>query len=483
MDIDIRIRGGAVCTPSGFTNVDIAIRGERIVALLDPEDNAPAAREIDARGKHVLPGLVDLHAHTRVPGYEYKEDYLTCSQAAAVGGVTTFADMPNVEPPTDTVELFEQKREIADRDSLIDFGHLVSPTKPDQVQALADAGATGFKIFQVSGGYPHDPRLAMGDVEKLYDAFEAIARTGLHCSIHPYNQPLMDHLSERAWAEGKPRNLDTFAPIYVADVVWRSAVALLRELVRESGVRLHILHTHAAGSIAILREAKAQGLPMTAAVDLKYYHLTRADVERQGPRAAPGGVITDDAARMESIWRALNDGTIDIVDSDHAPHTLEDLERFTQDPWTGPFGSPQYEYMLAVTLTDVVEGRLALETAVRLHCENSARLAGLYPRKGAIQVGSDADIVIVDLDREVVASDEDTYTKSKWTPYEGRRLRGMPELTILRGTVIAENGKAVGQPGFGRYIEGVPQEPARTPGAPSPGLDLRAREPELAASA
>ena len=480
MDIDIRISGGAVFTPSGLQDVDLAIRGERIVALLDREDPLPAAEVVDATGKHVLPGVVDLHAHTRVPGYEYKEDYLTASQAAAVGGVTTIADMPNVEPPTDTVELFEAKRAIADRDSLVDFGHLVSPTKREEIARLAAAGATGFKVFQVSGGYPHDPRLAMGDTELLYDAFVEIAKTGLHCSIHPYNQPLMDRLSEHAWAAGKPRDITTFAPIYVADVVWRSAVAVLIELVQETGVRLHPLHTHAAGSIALLRAAKERGLPITAAVDLKYFHLNREDAERQGPRAAPGGVITEDTARLEAIWAALNDGTIDIVDSDHAPHTLEDLERFTQDPWTGPFGSPQYEYMLAVMLTDVVEERLPLATAVKLLSENSARLAGLWPRKGAIQVGSDADLVLVDLERETVATDEATFTKCGWTPYAGRKLRGTPELTLLRGTVIAKDGKPVGRPGFGRYIEGVPQESVVVPGSRAPGLQLRPKEHALA---
>lgn len=485
MDIDIRVRGAAICTPQGISEADIAIKGERIVALLDPQDPTSAATEIDATGKHVLPGLVDLHAHTRVPGYDYKEDYLTASQAAAVGGITTFTDMPNVEPPTDTVELFEEKRAMAERDSVIDFGHLVSPTKYDEIPRLAAAGATGFKVFQVSGGYPHDPRLAMGESEKLYDAFEAIAKTGLHCSIHPYNQPLMDRLSERALRSGKPRTIETFAPIYVADVVWRSAVAVLQELQRETGVRLHVLHTHAAGSIELVRRAKTSGLPMTAAVDLKYYHLTRADAEEQGPRAAPGGVITEDSARMAAIWQALNDGTIDVVDSDHAPHTLEDLERFREDPWTGPFGSPQYEYMLAVTLTDVCEGRLSMETAIRLLSENSARLIGLYPRKGAIQVGSDADLVIVDLEQETVATDEATYTKVKWTPYAGRKLRGVPVLTMLRGTVIAENGKVCGRPGHGRYIEGMPQETVAAVGMRSPGLSLRtaAAEPVLAHSA
>ena len=475
MNVDVRIKGGVVHTPSGPVEADVLVEGERIAGLIHPESQIPAASEIDATGKHILPGLVDLHAHTRVPGYEYKEDYFTSSQAAAAGGITTYADMPNVEPPTDTVELFEEKRAIADRDCIVDFGHLVSPTKPEEIARLADAGVTGFKIFQVSGGYPHDPRLALGESEKMFVALQEIAKTGLHTSIHPYNQPLMDMLSAQALASGKPRSIETFAPIYLADIVWRSAVAVLLELQRETGARIHVLHTHSNGSIRLLRQAKALGQQVTAAVDLKYYQLTKEDAADQGGRAAPGGVITEDAERLQSIWEALADGTIDMIDSDHAPHTLDDLERFESDPWTGPFGSPQYDYMLSVTLTDVSEGRLDLETAVRLLSENPARLAGIYPRKGAIQVGSDADLVVVDLEAETVASDEATYTKCGWTPYRGRRLKGVPVLTMLRGTVIAKDGKVVGERGFGRYIEGVPQEPVAVGTSRYPGLALRAR--------
>jgi dihydroorotase-like cyclic amidohydrolase len=285
----------------------------------------------------------------------------------------------------------------------------------------------------------------------------------------------MDLMSEQALAAGKPRDLSTFAPLYVNDAVWRSAVAVLLELQRETGARIHVLHTHSNGSIRLLRQAKALGQQVTAAVDLKYYHLTSDDVREQGPRAAPGGVITEDAERLQAIWDALGDGTIDMIDSDHAPHTLEDLERFTADPWTGPFGSPQYEYMLSVTLTDVSEGKFSLATAIRLLCENPARLAGIYPRKGAIQIGSDADLVVVDLDAETVASDDRTYTKCGWTPYAGRTLKGVPVLTMLRGTVIAKDGLVTGARGYGRYIEGVPQEPTAITDARYPGLAYRPR--------
>jgi len=456
--VDVRIRNGRVFLSGGLVDADLLVAGEKVAGVVTRDDQRRGATEIDATGKIVLPGMIDPHAHTRVPGYEYKEDFTTCSQAAAAGGITTIVDMPNVEPPTITVRQFEEKKATATGSCIVDWGHFVSPTKIDEIPALAEAGATGFKIFQVKGGYPHDPRLAMDEPERIYAAFSAIAETGLPCLMHPFNQGLMDYISERAVAGGKPRDFVTFSSIYTMDVVWRSAVAQVLELQRETGVRLHLLHTHAPGSLRLIRRAKADGQRgLTCAVDLKYFQLTDRDLQEQGPRAVPGGFITNDRQRMEAIWKAINDGTIDSIDSDHAPHTLEDLERFKQDPWTGPFGSPQYDNMLSVLLTEVHRGKMPLATLVRVFSENPARLLGLYPRKGALLPGSDADLVIVDYDRETVPSDETVYTKVKWTPYRGWQLQGTPTLTMLRGTVIMRDGKVTGTPGYGRYIEGVPQ--------------------------
>jgi dihydroorotase len=473
MQVDVRIRNGRVHTPSGPIDADLLVKGERIVGMVDRNDGTAGATEIDAADKDILPGLVETHAHTRTPGLEYKEDFLTISQAAAAGGITTLVDMPNVEPPTTTVERFERARHIAARDCIVDWGHFVAGVELDQIPALAARGATGFKIFQVSGHYPHDPRLAMDAPDRLYAAFHAIATTGLPLLIHPFNQPLMDLLSERAIASGKPRDYTTFSEVYTTELVWSSAVPLLLEYQRVTGVRLHLLHTHAARSLQLIRRAKAEGQRISASVDLKYFHMTHRDLEEQGPRAMPGGFVTENAERMRLIWQSLADGTLDVIDSDHAPHTLDDLELMRKDAWTGPWGSPQYDYMLSVILTDVSKGKLTLETAIRALCENPARLIGYYPRKGALQVGSDADLVIVDLNREVVASDETTYTKVKWTPYRGWRLKGVPVLTMRRGTVIARDGKVVGRPGSGRYLPGVPQEPVPIEGYRSPGLAFR----------
>ena len=452
-----RIRNGRVMVRGQLVDVDVLIDGEKIVALVERDSTAEAVEEIDATGKVVLPGIIDTHAHTREPGYEHKEDFLSASQAGAVGGVTTMIDMPNVEPPTDTLETFLAKRELADSKSILDWGHWVAGTNPVEIAKMAEAGATGYKTFQVSGAYPHDPRLALNDEGKLVDSMRAIAQTGLPCLVHPFNQSLFEKLSEEAFAAGKPANHVTFGEVYTTEEIWHTAVNTLINLQRLTDARLHVVHTHSAGSLQLIREAKEAGRQVTCALDPKYYHLTEEDLAKQKGRACPGGFITSDPARMDAIWRALNDGTIDMIDADHAPHTLEEIEVLEHDAWNAAMGSPQYDWQYSITLTDVAQGKLTLARAVELLAEEPARFVGCYPQKGVLLPGADADLVIVDLEKQVTLNDEGLYTKVGWTPYNGWTVTGVVELTMLRGTVIAKDRKVVGQPGFGRYIKGTPQ--------------------------
>lgn len=452
-----RIRGGRVMVRGELFVGDVLIDDGKVVAVVAPDEPADAAEEIDATGRVVLPGIVDLHAHTREPGYTHKEDFLTASQAGAAGGVTTMVDMPNVEPPTDTLETFEEKREAASTKSIIDWGHFVAGTKLDEIPRLAAAGATGYKVFQVSGAYPHDPRLAMNDDGALLRAMRAIERTGLPMVVHPFNQSLFEQLSEEAFAAGKPNNWYTFGEVYTTEEIWHTAANILINLQRLSGVRLHLVHTHSAGSLRLIRAAKERGQRVTCAVDPKYYHLTRDDLNRTKGRACPGGFITEDADRMAEIWRSLADGTIDTIDADHAPHTLEEIAVQDTDAWHAAMGSPQYDWQYSVTLTDVANGKFSLARATELFSETPARILGIYPRKGVLLPGSDADLVIVDLDRETTLTDDGLYTKVGWTPYLGWKVKGYVELTMLRGKVIAKDRAILGEPGYGQYIAGVPQ--------------------------
>ena len=453
----VRITGGRVMVRGQLTTADLLIDEGRIVAILEPDASVAAVETLDATGRVVLPGIIDTHAHTREPGYTHKEDFLTASMAAAAGGVTTMIDMPNVEPPTDTEKTLVEKREIASRKSIIDWGHFAAGTNLSEIPKLAAAGATGFKIFQVAGEYPHDPRLAMNDEGALLTAFRAIAETGLPCVVHPFNQSLFEELTKEAFAAGKPNNWFTFGEVYTTEEIWHTAVNTLINLQRLTGVRLHLVHTHSKGSLRLIREAKASGQGVSCSVDPKYYHLTRDDLLRLKGRACPGGFITEDGERMAEIWRSLRDGTIDSIDADHAPHTLEELEVMEEDAWHAAMGSPQYDWQYSVTLTDVHNGHMSLSRAVELFSEAPAKMLGLFPRKGALLPGSEADLVLVDVDREVTLTDEGLYTKVGWTPYVGRTLTGVVTLTMLRGRVIARDRQVVGEPGFGCYIEGVPQ--------------------------
>ena len=452
-----RITGGRILIHGELLPADVLIDEGRIVGILKPGESAEASEDIDASGQVVLPGIIDTHAHTREPGYTHKEDFTTASRAAAVGGVTTMIDMPNVEPPTDNVQLFQEKRELGNQKSIIDWGHWVAGTKVEQISKLADAGATGYKIFQVSGAYPHDPRLAINDEATLMQVFSAISETGLPCLVHPFNQSLFDELTRLAFAEGKPPNWETFSEVYTTEEIWHTAVNALISLQGLTGVRLHLVHTHSRGSLQLIRQAKERGQRVTAAIDPKYYHLTREDLRRGKGRACPGGYITEDKERMAAIWRSLSDGTIDMIDSDHAPHTLEEIAAQDEDAWNAAMGSPQYDWQYSITLTDVADGKLSLSRAIELLAEEPARMLGIWPQKGAILPGSDADLVLVDLSAQRTLTDEGLQTKSGWTPYQDWKVTGVVNLTMLRGTVIARNREVIGEPGFGRYISGVAQ--------------------------
>lgn len=456
-EYDIGIRGGQIYVEGGLRDLDLYISGERVTLLCQRGEKQGAKRIIDAARKIILPGIIDLHAHTRDPGYTHKEDFTTISQAAAAGGVTTWVDMPNVEPPTTTVELFEEKRSRAEKASLVDFGHFASGVNLEEIPKLAAAGVTGFKIFQVSGAYPHDPRLALNDEGKLLQRFRAIAKTGLPCVVHPFNQSLFDFFSEEAFAQGKPRNHVTFAELYTREVVWESAIASLLALQRESAVRLHVVHTHSARSLRLLRQAKNMGQSVTVEIDPKYFHLGKKDLEEKGPQVCPAGFVTEDQERMAEIWRSFHDGTIDSIGSDHAPHTKEEVEKQRADAWGAAMGNPQYDHYLSVLLNDVHERKITLAKLVRCLSENPARILGLFPRKGVLLPGSDADLVVVDWERERVLSNEGLYTKVQWSPYAGWRVKGLPVLTMVRGTIVAENGKVGEKRGHGKFIPGIRQ--------------------------
>ncbi len=446
---DLVIQNAKLFTDAGLVEANLGVEGEKISLL--SKGPIDGSKKLDLSGKVVLPGIIDLHSHIREPGYTYKEDFETGSKAAAAGGVTTFVDMPNVQPPTDSLETFQEKKAIASKKSIVDFNHFVFP-KVSEVEKVAREGAAGFKIFMVRGAYPHDPRICVEDHKKLYEMFAAVKKTGLPCLVHPSNMSLFEMYYEmyRKREPNDPKFI-SFGKAYTEELMYGTSVSILIMLAKETGVRLHLVHTHSEMAIEEIRRAKAQGFDITAQVDPKYFVTTGEELSRMGALVLPGGLFSEH--RTTTIWNALKDGTIDVLATDHAPHTREEVvNTMDTNPWEAPFGCPQLEHYLSVFLNEVSKGNLSLDQLVRMAVTNPAKLINIFPKKGIIQIGSDADLVVVDMKKEKTLTGEKVYSKVGWTPYEGRKVRGVPVMTIRRGEIIAEDGDVIGKPGSGKFL-------------------------------
>jgi dihydroorotase len=471
--VDLVVRSRRILTPDGWRDGVVTIVGERIASMGGPDDELPAKRRIDATDRVVIPGLIDSHAHFRDPGFTDKEDFTTGTRAAAAGGVTTALDMPNVDPPTTDAGRLTAHLANAAAKSIVDFGHNAAATVPENIPALAAAGATAFKVFMmrdVGRDYPHMPGIAIDDHATLLRVCEAVAATGLPLFVHPWDQSLYELFVARAQAQwGRDFRSYARAGRMGEGIVLDSGIATMLLLQRETGVRLHILHVTTIGGIELIRRAKADGQAVTAEVNPASLFVANswAGIERWGPYALGLWVPDEHAA---ALWQATIDGPVDVVGTDHAPHTRAEKEVGWQDMYAAPGGSPMIQHYLSLLLDQVNAGRLTLERVVELCSTAPARLVGLYPRKGAIAPDSDADLVIVDLEREAVITAATSYSKCGWTNLEGRAVRGMPVITILRGRVIAEDGQVSGEPGGGRPVTRPTAEPDQAPARRQAGI-------------
>lgn len=437
---------------------DIGIEKGKI-AFLGSSATAPkSSKVVDAKGKVVIPGLIDTHTHHRDPGFTHKEDLTTATQAAAAGGVTLSIGMPNVNPPTTSVDRFKNVIEISKKKALVDFNHNPSGTVPEEIPGLAEAGCLAFKIFMVKDtgrDYPHMPGIGLHHHGDLFRSFEAVAKTGLPLMVHPHDQDLMEMIEQRYWQRGD-RSPQAYAKAYreFDGIIWDTAIATILRFQKATGVKLHILHMSTPGALEMVRRAKGEGRPVTCEVNPWALFLGNSweNIEKLGPYCLGFWVPEGHA---EALWDGIRDGTIDVVGSDHAPHTKEEKEIGWKDMWKSPGGEPQIQDYLRLFLTEVNQGRLTLDRLVWLTSYRPAHVFGLYPRKGVIQIGSDADLVIVDMRKEETIQNETTLTKVGWTPYHGRKVKGAPVTTLVRGKVVMENGNVVGKPGDGQFIPPV----------------------------
>ncbi len=453
MSIDRRVSGGTVVLSEGAVQVDVLIADGRIVGLVDPSVEVGLDAPVtDASGRLVVPGMVDVHVHTREPGYTHKEDILTTTMQAAAGGVTTIFGMPNLDPPTTTREALDAVCGLYREKSIVDWNHNPAATDPEQVVAMAAAGIRAFKIYMVvdtGRTYPHPAGTGMHDHGHLLQMMDTIAPTGKRFIIHPHDQALMTYIEGQYLARGDntPRG---YAQAYAErdGVIWDTAIDVVLRLAEASGCPIHIAHMQTRRSIEAVARAKSRGVDVTCEVNHWALFLsTWQDVETLGPYALSYWVPDDARA---AVWDALNSGVIDLVSSDHAPHTREEKEIGWTQMWSAHTGTPGLQYYYPLLLDAALGGKLSLARAVEAAASRPAEAFGLAGSKGRIAVGYDADLSIIDVNTPWTIRNQGVLSRVGWTPYDGRTLSARVETTLLRGEPVFQDGAVVGKPGQGR---------------------------------
>jgi dihydroorotase len=457
MIADLVIHNGQVVSPDAVTPASVAIKGGRILAIGDAAAMPPATETFDATGLHVLPGAIDVHVHFRDPGYPNKEDWATGTAAAAFGGVTTVFEMPNTVPATGTAEILAAKHEIAGAAAHVDFGlyGLLGDDTIANVPALVAGGVIGFKLYmgETFGRLPSPSTGAM------LEAFEVVAETGKRISLHAETASIMSRRETRMRDAGRTDALAHLAarPAIVAvEAVGRAAA-----LAEWTGARIHILHISSAAELRPLAEAKARGVDITGETCPQYLFLSADDYARLGGiiRVNPPVREQDNQA---PIWAALKSGVIDMIATDHAPHTSEEKTR--NDIWTVDCGFPGVETQMSLMLSEVAAGRASVCDYVRWSAFNPAKSWGLFPRKGLIAPGADADLALVDLGRRSTIDDKALQSRSKISPWNGRPITGLPIHTLVRGRfVMRDRQLQANARGWGQSVHTIQAMPPAEP--------------------
>jgi len=457
MTIDLIIDDGMVYTPQGLVAASIGIDDGKIVSITKGSLAPKADRVVNARGYIILPGMIDMHVHFRDPGFPEREDFETGTRSAAAGGVTTVADMPNTVPAVTSVEVLEEKRRIVEKKALIDFAFIggAGALSRETLLSLADAGVVAYKTFMTA----RFKELAASDGQML-ENFAVIAETGRPCLVHAENEDIVSRWRDRARALGRvdPPAHGEFRP----RIAENEAVTRTILLAGETPVHLHICHMTTREAVDLLARAKARGAKVTGETSPNYLLLTADAMKRLGPYAKVDPPLRGQEDQRR-LWKALSEGVIDVLASDHAPYTREEKERGWRDIFEAPSGGVGVETNLPLMLDRVNRGMLKLERLVEVFSTNPARILGISPRKGTLQVGADADLVIVDMKRDFTIRGESLHSRQKTTAFEGWKGRGLPLTTLVRGEIVMEDGEVIGRPGYGEFQRPVIKMPENSP--------------------
>ncbi len=441
------IKGGTIAAEYGTFKADLIIRDGRIAGIVDDASDL-SGETIDASGLVVFPGGVDMHTHLREPSRIEREDFAHGTASAAAGGISTVIDMPQADPLVADVASFRQKRDAAARGSVVDFGlHAAAIGQSiDRMAELKAEGVMAFKAFLCasSPGYPR-----LNDAALLH-TLRAVRELDAMLIVHAENDDMLQDGLARMAAAGRKDPLahaECRPPIVEIEAVERAIL-----LARASGARLHIAHASTADSVRAVARARGAGAEISCETCPQYLVMDLDDLQRLGPWARCAPAIRE-RAEVEALWAVVGDGTVAAICSDHSPYTVAEKEAGNEDIFKAPLGLNVIQVMLPAVLDEGIHRRgLSYTWFAHFSAAGPARLLGLYPRKGSIRVGADADLALWDMNQRWEVRREDLFSRHPWTPLEGRRLQGRVIHTLVRGRTVFAEGRIVAEPGTGQFL-------------------------------
>ena len=423
MKVDLAIKNCRIWYKKRLKKASLVIDKGKIVQITKSR-LPPSKKKIDCKGGIVLPGLIDVHVHFREPGLSHKEDWSTGSKAAAKGGITYVMDMPNTVPPTITLRYLFDKKQLAKK-SIVNFGLYggISRKNLNDLKELAKQ-VVAFKLYM--GRSTGD--LAVDDISLQLKAFTNVAKTRKVVCVHAENEKMIKYFYKDYKKETDPLSYARSRPPEAEVLAINDAV----ELVKQTNVKLHICHVTTKDGLSIIKKAKKEKVDVTCETCPHYLFMTEEDLREKRTLVKMNPPLRTQKDQ-KALWKGIKNGTIDILASDHAPHTLQ--EKY-QNIWFAPAGVPGVETTLQLMLNSVNKRTIKLEKVVELMHDNPIKRFGLG-NYGDIEEGNKANLTVIDLKKKWKISRQDLLTKCGWSPYEGWEGKGMAVMTIINGKVLS----------------------------------------------